>query len=212
MAFNIQTFADNIGRYGTAPVNRFEVSIPVPLELVFSNALPIGDRIMSFRAEKVNIPGIVLDSFESRRYGVGPSIKTATGISSFNEISIDFIDTSKLEIKAFFNRWLNYIVETAGNGNVIPTFLAAYKNEYSVNMEIRVYNQSSLTPIYVQEIVQAFPTAITDSDMAWSRTNELFKTSVRFSYKHHRSITGAVATAVPAAVTENRVPPGATGD
>jgi hypothetical protein len=198
MAFNIQDFADNVGRYGTAPVNRFEVRIPVPLELIFSNALPIGDRIMSFRAEKGNIPGIVLDSYESRRYGVGPSIKTPTGVSKFNEISIDFIDTSKLEIKAFFYRWLNYIVETAGNRNVAPTFLTTYKREYSVNVEIRVYNQSNLTPIYVQEIVQAFPTSMTDANMAWSRTNELFKTSILFSYKHHRPITGTVETTITA--------------
>jgi hypothetical protein len=211
MAFNIQDFADNIGRYGTAPVNRFEVRIPVPLELIFSNALPIGDRIMSFRAEKVNIPGIVLDSYESRRYGVGPSIKTPTGISRFNEISIDFIDTSNLEIKAFFHRWLNYIVETAGNRNVAPTFLTTYKDEYSVDMEIRVYNQSSLTPIYVQEIVQAFPTSMTDASMAWSRTNELFKTSVLFSYKHHRSIT-STAVARTAESNANRVLPGSEGE
>jgi hypothetical protein len=187
MAFNIREFSDNIGKYGTAPVNRFEVRIPaIPI------TYPVFDgRIMTFRAEKVNIPGIVLDSFESRRYGVGPSIKTATGISRFNEISIDFIDTSKLEIKAFFHAWLNYIVDYAGDNNsASPTFLASYKTQYSVPMEILVYNNTSLSPIYVVEAVQSFPTSMADSSMAWSRTNELFRTSVVFSYKHHRLIKG----------------------
>jgi len=197
MAFNIQSFADNVGRYGTAPVNRFEVRIPaIPI------TYPIFDaRVMTFRAEKVNIPGIVLDSFESRRYGVGPSIKTASGISRFNEISIDFIDTSKLEIRAFFHEWLNYIVDTAGGNGVAPTFLASYKSQYSVPMEILVYNSMDLLPIYVIEAVQSFPTSMTDSSMAWSRTNELFRTSVVFSYKHHRLITSSVdvqPTTVPA--------------
>jgi hypothetical protein len=195
MAFNIQDFADNIGRYGTAPVNRFEVRIPVPRVPAISNEFPDGSRVMSFRAEKVNIPGIVLDSYESRRYGVGPSIKTPTGISRFNEISIDFIDTSTLDIKNFFYVWMSYIVDIAGNGPV-PTFLTSYKNEYSVNMQILVYNHSSLTPIYTLEIVQAFPTSLTDSSMAWSRTNELFKTSVLFSYKHHRPLVGTVQATV----------------
>jgi hypothetical protein len=72
-------------------------------------------------------------------------------------------------------------------------------------MEIRVYNQSSLTPIYVQEIVQAFPTSMPDASMAWSRTNELFKTSVLFSYKHHRSLTSTDSTA-------NRVQQNTVGD
>jgi hypothetical protein len=195
MAFNIQSFADNIGRYGTAPVNRFEVRIPVPP--VIANEFPDGGRIMSFRAEKVNIPGIVLDSFESRRYGVGPSIKTPTGISRFNEISIDFIDTSILDIKAFFYVWMNYIVDIAGNGPA-PTFLTTYKSEYNVNMQILVYNHSNLTPIYILEIVDAFPTSMADASMAWSRTNELFRTSVVFTYKHHRPITGTVEATVTA--------------
>jgi hypothetical protein len=195
MAFNIQSFADNVGRYGTAPVNRFEVRIPVP-DVIF-RAFPDISRVMSFRAEKVNIPGIVLDSFESRRYGVGPSIKTATGISRFNEIAIDFIDTSTLDMKKFFYLWMDYIVDISGEGPA-PTFLAAYKDEYAVDMQILVYNHTSLIPIYTLDIVQAFPTSMPDSSMAWSRTNELFKTSVVFSYKHHRPITGTVETTVTA--------------
>lgn len=194
MAFNIREFSDNIGRYGTAPVNRFEVRIPaIPI------TYPTFDgRIMTFRAERVNIPGIVLDSFESRRYGVGPSIKTATGVSRFNEISIDFIDTSKLEIRAFFHAWLNYIVDSAGdNSSVAPTFLASYKTQYSVPMEILVYNSTDLSPIYALEVVQSFPTSLTDSSVAWSRTNELFRTSVVFSYKHHRLITSSADVQPP---------------
>jgi hypothetical protein len=193
MAFNIRDFSVNIGRYGTAPVNRFEVSIPVP-EVIF-RSFPDISRVMSFRAEKVNIPGIVLDSFESRRYGVGPSIKTATGISRFNEIAIDFIDTSTLDMKKFFYLWMDHIVDISGEGPA-PTFLAAYKDEYAVDMQILVYNHSSLTPIYTLDIVQAFPTSMPDSSMAWSRTNELFKTSVVFSYKHHRPPVGTVQATV----------------
>jgi hypothetical protein len=195
MAFNIQSFADNIGRYGTAPVNRFEVRIPVPRVPTISSEFPDGSRVMSFRAEKVNIPGIMLDSYESRRYGVGPLIKTPTGISKFNEISIDFIDTSTLDIKIFFYLWMDYIVDISGEG-LAPTFLAAYKDEYAVDMQILVYNHTSLIPIYTLDIVQAFPISMSDSSMAWSRTNELFKTSVVFSYKHHRPITGTVETTV----------------
>jgi hypothetical protein len=189
MAFNIRDFSANIGRYGTAPVNRFVVRIPVPGAI--PEGFPEGQRIMSFRAEKVNIPGIVLDSFESRRYGVGPSIKTATGISRYNEISIDFIDTKDLDIKNFFYRWMNYIVDFSGNGPA-PKFYTSYKADYSTTMEISIYNNENTRPVYTLEIVKAFPTSLTDSGVAWSRTNELFKTSVVFSYTHHRPPAGTV--------------------
>jgi hypothetical protein len=199
MTFSIRDFTANIDRYGTAPVNRFEVRL-LTVPNAISRAFPDGSRVMSFRAEKVNIPGIVLDSFESRRYGVGPSIKTPTGISRFNEISIDFIDTSTLDIKKFFYVWMNYIVDIVGTGPPAPTFLAAYKDQYSVNMQISVYNSSSLIPIYTLEVVQAFPVSMPDASMAWSRTNELFRTSVVFSYKHHRPVTGTVEPVVVAPV------------
>jgi hypothetical protein len=194
MAFNIQSFADNIGRYGTAPVNRFEVRIPVPQSLRgFYGSEE--ERVLTLRAERVNIPGIVLDSFETRRYGVGPSIKTPVGKSRFNEVSIDFIDTARLDIKAFFYDWMNNIVEISGNPT--PTFLAGYKADYGVDMLIQVYNTTSTTPVFVLKMVQSFPTSLADSSMAWSRTNELFKTSVVFSYKNHQPVTGTVEVETP---------------
>jgi hypothetical protein len=202
MAFNIRDFSVNIGKYGTAPVNRFEVRIPVPQSLRgFYGSEE--ERVLTLRAERVNIPGIVLDSFETRRYGVGPSIKTPVGKSRFNEVSIDFIDTSKLDIKSFFYDWMNDIVEISGNPT--PTFLAGYKENYSIDMLINVYNSTNTSPIFVLKLVQAFPTAMSDSNMAWSRTNELFKTSVVFSYKNHQPVTGTVEVETPAPATTETV-------
>jgi hypothetical protein len=197
MAFNIRDFSVNIGKYGTAPVNRFEVRIPVP-RVLSSNYGAEEERVITLRAERVNIPGIVLDSFETRRYGVGPSIKTPVGKSRFNEVSIDFIDTAALDLKVFFYDWMNEIVGISGNPT--PTFLAGYKQDYSVDTIIRVYNSTNINPVFTLKLVQSFPTAMADSNMAWSRTNELFKTSVVFSYKNHQPLNGTteIETTTPA--------------
>ena len=192
MAFNIQRFADNVGKFGTIPVNRFEVEFSRPSAVTsYSNDLP---EILTLRAERINMPGIVFDSYESRRYGVGPSIKTPVGKSRFNEITVDFIDTSILDIKAFFYDWMNYIVDISGNPT--PTFLTGYKSDYAIDMIIKVFNHNNVSPVYTIRIVQAFPVAMADSSLAWSRTNELFKTSVTFAYKNHQPVTGTVETSV----------------
>ena len=191
MAFNIQEFADNIGRYGTSPVNRFEVFIPMPI--IFQSPQVSYDaetsELLTFRAERVNIPGIVLDTYDTRRYGVGPQIRTATGTSKFNEISVDFIDTSEMTIKRFFYDWMSNIVDIGGLP--YPTFLSGYKADYCTDMTIRAYNSLGES-VFNLDIIQAFPVSMTDNELAWSRTNELFKTSVIFAYTNHQPRAGAV--------------------
>jgi hypothetical protein len=201
MAFNIQDFADNIGRYGTLPVSKFNVEITVPGVLGGAYGVETS-RVMSMRAERVNMPGIVFDAYESRRYGVGPRIKTPTGKSRFNEVSIDFIDTSDMAIAKFFYDWMYNIVDVSGSGGTvtrIPTFMTGYKEDYCVNMIIKVYNSAGTesgvggeaTPILRFGLVEAFPISMADAGLAWSRTNELFKTSVVFAYTNHQLLQGS---------------------
>jgi hypothetical protein len=201
MAFNIQEFSENIGRYGTLPVNKFEVSIPRPRALLSSYGLE-ASNLLRFRAERVNIPGIVFDSYESRRYGVGPSIKTAIGKSRFNEVTIEFIDTSEMLVAKFFYDWMYNIVDISGSGGALsrsPSFLAGYKEDYCVELSINVYNSTgtrtgsggSIQPILIFDLIEAFPVSMADAGLAWSRTNEIHKTSITFAYTNHRLSQGS---------------------
>jgi len=204
MAFNIQDFADNIGRYGTLPVNKFDVEITIPPALQSSYGVG-ATQVISMRAERVNIPGIVFDAYESRRYGVGPRIKTPTGKSRFNEVSIDFIDTSQMGIAKLFYNWMYNIVDISGTGGAQernPTFLTGYKEDYITTIDIKVYNsigsdtntaRGQIAPTLTFALVEAFPISMADAGLAWSRTNELFKTSVVFAYSHHQLVGGAEA-------------------
>jgi hypothetical protein len=201
MAFNIQEFSENIGRYGTLPVNKFEVGIPIPRALLSSYGVE-ASNLMKFRAERVNVPGIVFDSYETRRYGVGPSIPTAVGKSRFNEVTVEFIDTSEMLVAKFFYDWMYNIVDIAGSGGAIsrsPSFLAGYKEDYCVDLNINVYNSTGtregsegvIVPILRFNLIDAFPKSMADAGLSWARTNEVHKTSITFGYTNHQLLEGS---------------------
>lgn len=200
MAFNIQTFADNLATYGSMQTNKFEVRLPLPAFLLGAGSLP--SSTLSFRAERVDMPGVLLDTVDTRRYGVGPIIKTPTNKSKFNEITMSFVETQQGEIYTTFNDWLQRIVDFAGSAGALsrtPTFLTEYKSEYCVDMQIKVFNNlgsnkdfpgNEIRPVLELNLVDAFPLSLGDTNLSWSNNNELFKTSVTFAYTYHQLVTG----------------------
>lgn len=196
MAFNIQNFADNLAAYGSLQTNKFDIRIPLPATLVGV----IAPELLSFRADRVDMPGLLFDSVDARRYGVGPVIKTPSNKSRFNEVSISFIETGSGEIHRTFYDWLQSIVDFGGSGGSLsrsPTFLTGYKRDYAVGMQIKVYNNSGTRqsasgrgPIMELNMIDAFPISLGDNNLSWSNNNELFRTTVVFAYTYHQLVYG----------------------
>lgn len=202
MAFNVQNFADNLAAFGNIQTNKFDVRIPLPPTLRGTEGI-INSELFSFRADRVDLPGVLFDSVDTKRYGVGPMIKTPSNKSRFNEISISFIETRRGEIYTTFNDWLQSIVDFAGSAGLVsraPSFLTGYKRDYAVDMQIRVFNNSGtrgsagpnteLQPIIELNVVDAYPISLGDTNLSWSNNNELFRTTVVFAYTYHQLVTG----------------------
>lgn len=209
MAFNIDNFIGNLSKYGTLQTNRFEVSIPLPLFLSASRTYPDGTAIPTFpsdllhmRAESVKVPSLVFDTVETKRYGIGPSQKTAVNVK-FEPISISFIETYDNKIKKIFYDWSRFgIFNFAGSPQGVylgPSFLTGYKDDYCVDIEIKVYNTSGknpndptstleVNPINKIKLVRAFPISVSDSDLSWGDNNSLYKLNVSFTYDHYEHI------------------------
>lgn len=199
MAFNIDNFIDSVGRNGTLQTNKFEVEIPIPT--VIQDRTQLSTRILMLRAESVDMPGVLLDTVESRRYGVGPLIKTPSNMSRFKEVSINFLETEQASIYALFNDWLQNIVDFAGTSGGLsrqPSFLTSYKSDYVVDIVINVFNNAGRNanvqasqqaePVLQFKLVDAFPMSVSDTRLAWSNNNQLFKTTAVFAYTHHQLI------------------------
>lgn len=200
MAFNIQTFADNIATYGNLQTNKFEVRIPLPTFLRGRGSL--SSEVLTLRADRVDMPGVLLETTETRRYGVGPIIKTPTNKTRFNEVTVSFVETEQGEIYTKFNDWLQRIVDfagSAGSASRSPTFLTEYKSVYAIDMQIKVFNNlgtnknysnTNIQPVIELNLVETFPLSISDTNLSWSNNNELFRTNVVFAYTHHQLVTG----------------------
>ena len=194
MAFNIRNFADNLAVYGNLQTNKFEVRIPLPIAAA---------EIFTFRADRVDMPGVLFDAAETKRYGVGPMIKTAANVTRFNEVSISFIETQRGEIYKTMSAWMQSIIDYGGvgaDGTRIPTFLTQYKDSYSTDIQIRVFNNTGTNrnlstvsgsqpqPIIQLDLIKAFPISLGDTNLSWSNNNELFRTTAVFSYTHHKMV------------------------
>lgn len=195
MAFNVQNFSDNLAARGTLQTNKFEVRMTAP-NVFFTNdiVVPAGrrsgfletSRNLRFRAESVNLPGVLIDAYETRRHGVGPQQKFGTNVR-FSEFSVTFIEEGSSNIYEFFYYWINSIFDTGGYMSTttvatpIPTYLTSYKSEYITDVEVRVYDNQGNQKNSVT-FIEAFPLSLGDVSLSWSDNNRLFRTSVTFGY------------------------------
>jgi hypothetical protein len=141
------------------------------------------------------MPGVMFDTIDTRRYGLGPLIKTPTNKSRFNEATFSFVDTKNGDVYKFFSSWLRTVVDFNGGGGTLPSFKINYKRDYSTLIEIRVFNNTgtrendspsvdSKSTLNMQ-LVEAFPLNLSDTNLSWSNNNELFRTNVVFAYTNH---------------------------
>lgn len=195
MPFNIQNFASNISRYGTLQTNRYEVEIPIPRGL--SNSFsPETSRLLTFRAENIKMPGVSFANYESRRYGVGPTVKYPTNVQ-FSDIDVSFIEAENQEVFDIFYQWSNLIVNYSDPlpgalGLDRQIYTTSYKDDFKSDIKIKIYNNSgtyngvSIKPTGIIELIDAFPTSVSDSALSWSDNNSLFKVNVQFAFTNWR--------------------------
>lgn len=202
MAFRIDNFIGNINKYGTLQTNKFEVEIPIPTFLREAASYPPPSDLLHMRAEKIRVPGLVLDNIETRRYGIGPNYKTATNVR-FEPVNISFIETNNAKIFEIFNDWIRVgtfdFSGTGGGVSAPPSFLTEYKEKYIVDIMIKVYNNSGVNstnttttgtqPIKRIKLIEAFPISIGDNDLSWGDNNTLYKMNISFAYNYHQLLT-----------------------
>lgn len=216
MAFNVDNFIGNISRFGVMQTNKFEVAMNLPRLLRGNPNYSELPRLLIDRAHDIRVPGVVMDTYENRRYGVGPKQKTASNIS-FNDIGITFLETSENEIYKFFYDWTNLIFDFSGSdvgGEIPPSFTAQYRDNYTTDIVIAVYNNTgrsagapvvsppppaaaegeiivtaqapTATPVSIIELFEAYPISVSDIDMGWSNNNALYKVGVSIAFSRWR--------------------------
>jgi hypothetical protein len=198
MAFNVADFASNISRYGTLQTNKFEVEFfnriserGSIIEEIISNAQLSEEESVSFvngglihkeRIDSVKMPGATIDTYESRRYGVGPNIKVGTNVR-MEPFSISIITDKNYDLYKFFYTWMGTVFDFSGSAvsNRFPAFLTSYKREYAMDTEVSIYENNAEVKVKYK-FFDSFPVGITEPSLSWRDNNSIHKFDVTFAY------------------------------
>lgn len=196
MPFNINAFKFEIDTYGYLKTNAFEVFVftpPILRDFEISNAgTPFSpfsiNRHLKMRIEQVVIPGMSLQSADVRRYGVGTVQKMPVAAQSYGDITLSILLDGFGEIYHFWETWMRKIYEFNGVssssvgsvGNAFPGYVSEYKDQFSTDMQIVVYDHFGNT-IKKINLKEAFPSSMRDITLAWG-SEGLMRLQVGISY------------------------------
>lgn len=197
MAFNINTFKENVNSYGYAKNSKFEVFVQAP-RILQNSTLNINgiqqttdtiNNVLRYRIDQVRAPGAFLLSTDTNRYGVGPTQKMPFN-SQFSDTTFSILVDQRTFLWDFWYNWINAIFNFNGqepNGNNlitggrIPKYTLKYKEEYSTIMMIVIYNDFGET-IKTINLYDAFPSSIAEIPLAWNDTQGLMRLAITVTY------------------------------
>jgi hypothetical protein len=191
--FNINEFKGNIDKYGVVQTNKFLVLFNSPAILQGTSIADVSrttlssetERMMTFRAESVKVPGIALQSTDINRYGYGPMQKMPFN-AAFTPNSVTFISDKNGEIYKYFYAWIanifNFSGTTSGSTNIGASYRVEHKDYYTTDLHVYVFDNFGNL---VKDIVmyRAFPESMNEITLGWGDNNALMKVTVTFSYR-----------------------------
>jgi len=203
---------------GTISINRYDVTF---LDLISLSVAPTAEeiksgifqkfdfssKILTYRCESLNIPGVQLGTTDYKLYGGMPSLKIPN-TRTFDEVQMTFLATRFMKDKYIFEEWIDKISDFTNNN-------ISYYNDCSSDIRIDVYNEKvtdmisgdsdtkfdengqvvfsttpigterkiELVPVYSLRLINSIPTRVETVQVGWGEVDQLFKYSVNFSYE-----------------------------
>jgi len=166
MAGSIAEFKASF-RTELARPNKFDVFIPIPVGLAPYITI---SKALNYRCESTDLPGRSIATTTQKIYGPEEKYPYQT---TFNDISLTFICTDKMEEKLFFDAWLEYI-------NPSVTYNFKYKKSYASNIRINQYDVRNKVS-YSVDLIEAFPIAMNEMSLDWS-ADGYHKLTITFAF------------------------------
>jgi len=181
MSFNINEFTSKLTQYGGVQrSNKFKVFITPPNGLNSEAANIFYD--IPFFAEQTTLPGVNLSNHDVRRYGYGPIEKRPIG-HTFTDLSITFIADGMGKMHFAFKEWISLISPFDTKDGLGRNYLFQYKDSYKTDFQVLTYVEKEQTdPTIELTLMQAFPLSLSDSQLAWSDSNNYSRFTVQFAY------------------------------
>lgn len=187
MAYKITDMISTIAKNGVLQTNKYLVLLtpPVGLQGADINGAGTGGTaaLLQIRAEQAKLPGVLIQTSDINRYGVGPTQKMPYNVQ-FTDTSLTFIADRNGEIYRFFYSWMNTIFNFSGiNGqNTQANYKVGYKDSYSTNMQIYVHDNYG-NVIHIVSMMKAYPVSFNEISLGWANQNELMKLTIGITFR-----------------------------
>ena len=180
MAFNITEFSSVIGRKGLASSNKFQVQIYLPGGT--------NNPDLDIMCDSASLAGKSIATMTEINYGIRREVAYAA--PTYDDLTLTFYCTEKLEEKKILDRWQNQIVKTNGLNKTGGSFDVGYYDDYAGSSKVVVTKLSvSGEPTFVYEYVETFPKSITAMELSHAQTSSPMKVSAVFKYIYWKDIT-----------------------
>ena len=173
-SLGLNSFISNIKNQGISKVNYFSAIIHPPRSMKSSEfTSPISSTNFSLQCDNASIPGISLITNDVAVYGEARQMPTQR---LFSEMSLSFYADIDLNIKRFFDSWMDFII----NPN---TRTCRYYEDYVTKMEVVVHDKN-YNIRYKVNLEECYPKSIQDITLDYS-DNAPMKLRVSMMYKYY---------------------------
>ncbi len=192
MPFNITDFHANISKTGgVALSSNFFVEVPNLIGTLgapgqgTASFLIQNSESMTFRIDSINLPPRSVSDVAVRDFGAPRRIGL---FANYLDVTMTVIVSPDLRERSYFLKWQDLVVgnhRVAINpGEQSKGFSTGYYSDYvSDGIKIKYYSEASNNPIYVLQLIDAYPILVGDLSMSWSQPDVL-KMSVVIAYRY----------------------------
>lgn len=150
--------------------NRFRVMISNPVGI--SSLFDIEKD--SFMVNSINIPSSTIDAYESTYSGIRKNIAQ---FRQFDNITIEFLDTNKGELRKKFEKWHNYIHDVSSGK------LKYYNDYIASTLQLNILSFKSDKNYNSVIFYEVWPVNVSEVLYSRNGNSELVKFSVSFTFK-----------------------------
>jgi len=161
-----------ISTFGQDPARKFMYDVTIPVPLGLADYASTG-RNLTFRCDSAVLPGRNIE-LTNKKIGSAP-IEKFPYHSTYSDVTLDFISSSGMDERVFFDAWLDYI-------NPSTDFNFNYKSTYAVDLLITQYDMAG-NKTYQSKLIDAYPVTINQMDLSWN-TEDVHKVTVQFTYTY----------------------------
>jgi len=173
MANSLSSFITTIAQ-GVKP-NMFSVNIPFPSSLGVSN-----QDSLNLLCKSAALPASSLGTIEVPFRG--RTIKIA-GDRTFDTWSATFFNDKDMLTRSYFEKWLEQM--NTHEGNTAPLFVLSENDGYAKQITVTQLQKDSTaagTPLRTYTLHYAFPTSVSQIDLAYDANDQIEEFTVEFQY------------------------------